>query len=669
MRTDFFERLHLRYFIFLLSFLVLSCAEEDPDLVNPPLPSETVRIRFFNYAADKNDRKLSIDGTVFSPSTAWSALSPAITPPSADSVLLSVLLNNNYEYTDSTKLKLWRDTRYIVFALPKPYSDKSVDTLITSVTAFAPLRDTNHCYISLININNEPDAKYSVVVGCPNGPTAFPPIAYLGQSIEREVPSGNYPVSIIKIDKDNNRQSLGLFDLQLERRGDYTFVIMGDSPESIKLINRRDDGPGAMKPVNIISSTLAKIRTVNFSQSEISAEKVPDNMFLPSLASYSISGYEDVTACTSDYLDSIVVKSGGEYASSAQVGLVVNSRYSLLVFDSQSGNATKSMIVGNLDNLKYPENSAAVRVINMAEDFEAFSISLGARNNPNSEEGFIAGEQLTTALEYGKISDQTFVLAGRAPITVFSATSPQRLLHSFIGAFESGKSYLLIITSAGDEHINMSIFDESLVNAKIENLDEGVYAQFVHFVPEQDSIRMSIDNVIDNAKVYYSNSFATVLPIGRNTVRAKGVEKSFTTEDKYRDLLVVSGTDAEPEILHLHTKRMAYNNELFNRRVFNVAKDFPIMTVYDDDVRIDTNIRPIIVDLPYGEVSDPQSVYLERKFSYFFYDKPRGELLKQANDIAMSFGKNYTIVFGGNKKIISQDPLIYNYSILLIQEY
>jgi hypothetical protein len=669
MKRDFFEALHLRYFIFLLSFLILSCAEEDPDLVNPPLPSETVRIRFFNYVADKAERKLNIDGKVVSPATAWSALSPAIMPPSADSVLLSVLLNDKYEYTDSTKLKLWRDTRYIVFALPKPYSNNPVDTLIVSVTAFAPLRDTNHCYISLININNNPEAKYSVVLGCPNGPTAFPPISYLSKSVEREVPSGSYPVSIIKIDKDNNRQSLGLFDLELEKRGDYTFVIMGDRPNDIKLINRRDDGPGAMKPVNIISSTLAKIRTVNFSQSEISVQKVPDDMFLSSLSAYSISDYEDVTACTSDYLDSIVVMTGGEYASHTQIGLVVNYRYSLLVFDTKDNNAGKSIIVPNLDDLKYPANSAAVRVVNMAENYETFSISLGARNDANSESGFISGEQLTADMQYGTISEQIFVLDGRAPITVFSSTSPQRLLHSFIGSFEAGKSYLLVVTSAGDEKLNISILDESLVNTKIGNLDEGIYAQFVHFVPELDSIRITIDNVVDNAQLYYSNSLATVLPLGRNTLRVKGVEKTFTAEKKYRDLLVVSGTDTEPDMLHIHTKQMTYNNELFNRRIFNVAKDAPLITVYDDDVRLDTNIHPILVDLPYGEISDPQSVYLERKFSYFFYDTPRGELLKQANDIAMSFGKNYTLILGGNKKVISEDPLIYNYSILLLQEY
>ncbi|GEM_PF-2143676 len=669
MNYNFIKTLRLVFFIYLLSFLIISCAKENPDLVNPPLPSETVRIRLFNFASDKLERKLSIDGTVKTNTTAYASLSPAVTPPTADSILLSTLLNDKPEYTDSTKLKLWRDMRYIIFALPKPNSNKPVDTLITTVTSFAPVRDTNHCYISLININNEADAKYSVVLGCPNGQVAFPPVSYMNKSIEQEILAGKLAVSIIKIGKDNKRKSLGLFDLQLERRGDYLFVIMGDTPAQIKIINRRNDGPGAMNSLNLISATLAKIRTLNFTKSEISIKKSPDNIFLESLAGNSISAYTEVTACTSDFLDSIVVMKAGAFSSFVKTGLVVNHSYSLLVFDSKDGEASNSMIIENPTELKYPKNSAAVQVINMAKDYQPFGISLGARDALNTDVGYVAGEQLASNLEYGKISGRTYVLAGRAPITVFSATSPQRLLHSFIGNFEAGKNYLLVVRAIDKEDINISIIDESKVNSAINNIETGAYTRLVHFVPELDSIRISIDNVLTNAKVFYSNSLATVLPLGQNTIRTKGVEKTFTGEKDFRDLLVATGTKEQAEIVHIHTKSMAYNSSLFNRRVLNVAKDEPLLTVYDDDVRLNNKIKPFVKDLAYGKVSEIQPVYLERKFSYLFYDKTDGELLKQTSNISMSFGKNFTIIFGGNKKVISKKPLTYNYSILLLQEY
>ncbi len=667
MKVNISETLNVKFLLILLAVLFVSCAEEDPNLVNPPSPSETVRIRFFNYAADFETRRLGMDQAQ-SPETAWKMLSEAIIPPAKDSILLSTILNGEIEYTDSTKLKIWRDARYIVFALPKPNSNKPVDTLVVSITPFAPLRDTNNCYISLINIHNEDEVKYSVVVGCPNGNAAFPAVGYLDKSVEREVPSGNYPVSIIKIDASGNRQSLGLFDLNLDRRGDYLFVIMGDTPEDIKLINRRNDGPGAITQIELIDASVAKMRTINFSSAVISAKKTPDDLFLTSLASYSISDYRDVSACTSDFLDSIVITANGQYASSANIALVVNSKYSLFVFDEDGNAAAKSFVLPNLEKLEYPENHAAVRVINMAKDLEAFSMSLGARDDMASIRGYRAGEQLSTNLEYGKVSGQTFVLAGRAPISIFSATSPQRLLNSFIGNFEAGKDYVIVVTSDNDK-TKISIIEEEQINEQIVNLPEGEYAQFAMFTANRDSTNISVDNVLTNAKLYYSTSFATVLPIGTVNVRTDGKTLTFNTEPDYRDLIIVAGNEAEPEFVHIHTRKMAYNSGLFNRRFINAAKDVPQVTIYDNDVTQDTNIRPVVVDLPYGETSDPQSVFLERKFSYFFFDKSGGELLLQVNDISMSFGKNYSIIFGGDKTIVSEDPLTYNYSILIIQEY
>jgi hypothetical protein len=667
MKQNFIEIFRGKFLLIMLAGILFSCAEEDPNLVNPPSPSETVRIRFFNYASDLNPRRLALDEKQ-SPETPWKTLSPAIIPPLTDSVTLSTILNGEIEYTDSTKLKIWRDTRYIAFALPKPNSPNPVDTLVVSITAFAPVSDTNNCYISLINIHNEPDTKYSVVVGCPNGNAAFPAVKYMDKSVEREVPSGNYPVSIIKIDTSGERTSLGLFDLHLHRGSDYLFVIMGDIPEDIKLIDRRNDGPDAITQVDLINATVAKIRTINFSTTEISAEKTPGDLFLPSLSAYSISDYRDVSACTSDFLDSIVVNSNGEYASSAQIALVVNSYYTLLVFDAQGNSASKSLVLPNLEKLEYPPNHAAVRVVNMAENFEAFSMSLGARDDLESIRGYRSGEQLATNLEYGKVSGQTFVLAGRAPISIFSATSPQRLLHSYIGNFEAGKDYLVVVTSDNND-IKLSIIEEEEINEQISNLPEGEYAQFALFTPSLDSTNITVDNILTRAKLYYSTSFATVLPRGTININAGGASLTFNTEKDYRDLVVLAGTETEPDFIHIHTKKMAYNSGLFNRRFINAAKDVPLVTIYDNDVLQDTNIRPVVVDLPYGKTSDPQSVFLERKFSYFFFDKTGGELLLQVNDIFMSFGKNYSIIFGGDKTVISQDPLQYNYSILLIQEY
>ena len=653
-----------------LAFIILlfSCAEENPNLVNPVSLNQTVKFRFFNYAADKNSRQLSISG-VKSQLTSYSSLSPAYTPPASDSLVLQTIFNDQIEYTFPHKFRIIRDQRYIVFSVPKAGSSNPADSLVVVGSSFSKLADTSDCFISLLNINNDPGVSYSLVMGCPNGPPAFPSVGYLQSSSESEVPSGNFPVSIVKIDASSTKTTIGLFDLNLRSKGEYLIVIMGDTPDKIVMINKQDSTAGALEAINLISSNNALIRTVNLTQKSISAKRFPDDNFLPVLSAASLSDYNSVTACESNQADSILINADGNYSHSILTNLVVNFKYTLIVYDSSDNLSSKSLIVPNLRGIVYPAKNAVIRVINLSEKFPAITLSLGARDDNSSASGYRSGEVLATNLNYDRISNNIFALSGRAPLTLFTASSPDRLLYTGISNFDEGKSYLIIISNDNSGNIKMNVISEDEVSTSVSNAEEGAFAQLANMTPGLNFAEIKIDNVLNAAKLFNSTSIATVLPLNQGRISIQGAELTYDSKKDYRDMFVIAGTKDNPDIIHIQNIKMAYNSSGFNRRFLNAALDADILMIYDMDKRIDTSIKPIITDLKYKSVSDPYMMTLERKYSYFFYYQPSNKFIKQINDISMTFGKNYTMIFGGDSTIISRNPDVYRYSIMLLQEY
>jgi len=260
-------------------------------------------------------------------------------------------------------------------------------------------------------------------------------------------------------------------------------------------------------------------------------------------------------------------------------------------------------------------------------------------------------------------------LPGKAPITLYSSTSPQRLLGAFVGEFEANRSYLVIISNNSSGSIKISVLDENGDESNVSYLEEGAYVQIGHLVPELDELIFSIENILPNAKLFFQNSLATVIPLGINKITAGNNELPINTSNKTRDILVFAGDKNNTDILHIQSQPLAYNPGAFQRRFINAAKDISLLQIYDNDPIKFPTLPPIVTDLSYGTVSEPSAVFLDRRFSYFFYNQTKEDLLKQINDISMSFGKNYTVVFGGNNKILSNKPITYNYNIIIFQEY
>jgi hypothetical protein len=440
------------------------------------------------------------------------------------------------------------------------------------------------------------------------------------------------------------------------------------------LLNKQDTTAFALKTLIPDAKLNSYIRTINFSKSNISLTKAPSEDIETNLAPGYISAYKDVKACNSETLDSLIVSSGGSYLNSLTSSLVVNSKYTMLVLDSANSTAKLSLIIPP-QTITFPlGDSAMVRVVNACTGLGDLTLSMGARDskfiNPDKklDTGFVSGEFLANQIAYGKISNAVFLPSGRAPMTLFTASQPTRLLHSAIGQLKPGSKYIIVITNVGNE-VQIAMIEDGDVNQNISYLEKGSFLQIANITPGVLRTELSIPGVLTKAKLYFTSTISTIVPLGMNTINAGNATFDYNATAQNRDIVVLAGTAMILDILHYQSAPPTYDYLSFSRRIFNAAKDAPSIDITNNSRKLFPDLSPLAVNVTYGNITDYSPSYIERKNAYFFYTAGTQDLLLQINDIAMLFGKSYTVIFGGDKTVTVNDPLTYRYSIILLQDY
>lgn len=102
---------------------------------------------------------------------------------------------------------------------------------------------------------------------------------------------------------------------------------------------------------------------------------------------------------------------------------------------------------------------------------------------------------------------------------------------------------------------------------------------------------------------------------------------------------------------------MGKERSSYRRRFFNASPDIENVGIFNDSAR--KNI--VVSELRYGNSSKIETVRLERKFSLVFFNNSNNKIVSQFNDIFLSFGKNYTLVFTGTESK--------GFSLIVVQEY
>jgi hypothetical protein len=642
---------------FLILILFSGCIQENPNLVNPPPFRESVTIKFLNLSSDKNPRTLEMNNTKSIPDAQFGVIPKAVNPP-ADSAQVSILKGNVVDFKLFTKIKFSRATDYTLIALPSPHGaarNRAVDTiLMLSTMVQIPLVQMS--WINVFNAFPDSTISYNVNIGCPSGQALANSITYRSQTSLIEIRSGSVPISLIR--KSANGDSLiHLYQITLKENRQYTLIILdnGSGSEELKMIDQFDTTAQALKTLPVIPERITRIRAINFTSSNVDVFKQFGDYIATSLHPDSISKYKSLTTCDSSSADVILSIKNGD-TSRALVSLDVLENYTAMVFDS-SANSTITIMTQPLHLNQNTTGKAIIRIVNGDSRYSGISVSMGAKDDTTYAR-FSSGLVFAKELLFGNISSPTIISPGITPITIFTSSEPSILLFATLANVEADKSYLLILSDDINGGLKATFIEDAEENHPISLMQEGVFAEFVHALPGLDTLGFAVSPVLSNAKLYFSGSLATVLPEGSNTAYFNGKDITFTATKNDRVLIVAAGDITNIEPIAFVSPSMGADRTKFYRRFINACKEAPFISV-----RLDSDSGAVIASrIAYKTASTPEMVNQELKFSLFFKDSDKDVTLQRIEDIYLSFGKNYSIIFCGSKK--------YNgYSVINQQEF
>lgn len=641
--------------LWLIIILFWGCTEEDPNLVNPPLPSETIRIRFFNAVDNSSKISLDIDGKVRSSEISFLKISEPIAPPSNDSVSLSLFVNNSKIYQSNVKLRLIRDTRYTVIAGETDKSNGLPDTILVLYSTIGLPKHQYQSYFKFVNLVKDSNAQFSLVEGCPNGRVVVQSQRYLTFPSFQTMVAGTHVFSIIE-ERKNGHNLVGLYSIDFEEDKEYTLILAKDRIGAIRLykIWDYDDSHSSLVEVEPLPERTTNIRIANFSNVSVSISKVPNYPITSNLEPTSLSNYYSVPACESNLLDSLVAvsPSGVDYLS---YSFEVNKRYSILLFGKDKIEA--SLVVPPISLREKIGTKSLIRVVNATNDSVPITLSIGARNS-TGKLGYVSGETLASKLFPWKISNPVMIDPGFLPLTLFISTEPSYLIKPAFTYISPGTLYLAVLFNDDKGQVQISIIEEDEEGKKLNLIEQGSFVQILNVQPYKSQIEIKIPNLIEKAFLYYKQSISTVLPPSLNSFTIDGYDNfDFTNDVEKRGLFIITGDSEKTDIFFDISLSMGNDRYTYRRRFFNACREVPSITIKS----YSANGFPIISNLSYGNFSQVEYVNSERRLSLFLIDDSNGQLLAQFNDVFLTLGKNFTLVVSGSHSE--------GFSLTVVQEY
>ncbi len=646
--------------ILVLLLAITSCTQENPNLVNPPPQTESVRVRFLNLATDGYTRTLYLSENVKTIATNTGEISPAI-KPDMDSAIAYIKRNDIVDYKTPRKLRYSRGTNYTVVGLPSPENAPDFQPLdsivmLTTMTIFDKEKDI--CYLKVFNAIPDTTSTYTLTLGCPNGNTLAGAINYRGVSAVQELKYGTYPISLMK-NRAGGQDILGLFSVNLVDQMQYCLILKRneEGKEEVWLLDELNTTTTNLTKTNELPQRVTSIRAVNFSSNSISIKK-DDEFVTNNLPANQIGEYSDLSACETKYNDTLITYVENEEKSRVSTSLEVLEKYTAFVFDSASSKAHLTILAQPFKLYEDLAGKAVIRVINYAYKLPGLTFSLGARNNSSSSLGYTSGEVLASALTSGSISSPVLIHSGMLPITVFTSTQPAKYIFGTNYEVEAGKSYIIAFFNDSNGDYKFTVVEENEERLSVDYLEEGSFVDIVHLFPGNQYVNISIPSILSSVKIDFTTSLATVVPVGNNQITINDKSVDLDAQVKNRNLLIAAGSKDELEILSVISEPMASNISIYKRRFINACKDIPAISV-----RMDCDTCSLIAErVVYGKTTHPETINREKKLSLFFINSDDNKLLQRLADLSLVLGKNYSIIFGAGQKAGE-------YSIVVQQEF
>ncbi len=642
------------YILGLLLLLLISCVDEDPKLVNPPPPFLSIRIRLLNAINNEDNIGWGFNNSPYSNSVKYLELTNSQMPPPYDSLALEFYQNNKLTYTSNRKFRLVRETRYLIIAGKSLGEVSHVDTFMILSTTYGLPTKLGNAYFKFVNLIRDSNLSATLIDGCPNGRPLVSNVTYFAYPFLQTVPYGNYTLSVVLNDGVKSGL-LNTYSVNFSEDGEYTLFLAKKRDGTIGLYLYDDyDTTKGLVELLPIPERVSYLRTVNLSSENISLYRFPNQVLNEDIPQNWSTKYHSISACENDYLDSIEIRSSNSN-NILGYSFEVFKRYTLLVFDSTE-NKKKLILVPPAKLRESTNGRSIIRVVNAVDTNFAITFSVGTRNSKNIN-GYVSGEVIAANLKSNKVSNTVSIEPGYLPLTIFSATEPAFLLKSTYTEIAADYAYLIVLYKSSDGELKVSLIPEDKEDFIAIQLETGCFVQVLNAFPDATSLKISFPKYLQNIKINYKECFATVLPTSVDGIYYDGNQKEIVLDPFKTGLFVFSGLNPEIDLFDISIPSMGKETNSYRRRFFNASKEIENVGIFHDS----SKQKIVLNELNYGQYSSVERLFLERKFSLVYFDNKKNKVISQFNDIFLSFGKNYTLVFSGNKSK--------SFSLIVVQEY
>lgn len=647
----------------LITCLVLiGCASEDPNIVNPQPGSAKIIVRLLNLVPDNADRKLLLERGYQSEFIAPGTISDTVQAPSDSSYI--EIIGDSSEFKSLKRFRFSQQSVYDVIALGKPNTAPNVfDTIMVS-NANVALTTLPVAQLRLINAFPDTNTSFDLRIGCPNGQSVGgAPTPFRQSTLYKELPPGLNVLTLLSL-SSGVTSVVSTFECILDERTPYSVVVkqsLGEPTPDLFFYSEADFTSGAERPVTPVLVRDADIRVCNVGQSSLTVTLLGTNQVLASdILPQTINAYTSVQTCEKESADVFEARFADGRVGIDSTALVVGGQYTLVASDS--ANDARIVIVPPRPVVYGARGKAIVRVVNASASAGTVTVSVGARTSSSSSSGIESGLPLAANCQFNTVSLPVIVEAGEIPITVATSTSPTTM--KLIGRtfLLPDRSYIFLLANESNGVLAINVIDEGDAPGSLTPAEDATLLRFVNGSPAEEYKVVSVGTVVEGGRVPYRNSFATSVPFGTVPVAVGSLSTTIQTVEGQRSLLIFAiRANQGSKLIEVTSDPLRQVPGKSDRRVINATADLEFVSAsYDTNFRSGGNSETVASNVPFGETSPVFTLERDRRGTMFFYDP---QTLKDIYSLPIGFGplgNSYSLIVTGTK----QD----GYEVIVLQE-
>lgn len=641
-------------------FLLLGCASEDPNIVNPQPGSRRIVLRLFNMIPDGASRKLVLEQGFQSMEVGTFRFSDTVRSP-GDSSFLEIVKAGVTEFKSFQRERFAQNSVYNVFTLASVGAPSVFDTVLIA-NANAALTTVPVAQVRVVQLIPDTSRFFDVRIGCANGlPLTSSPILFGRASLYSQVYPG-LAVFSITATKDGVTEVLGTYQTVLGERKVYSIILYRDATSDdvlIMFIEEGDLSPQAEREFIPVSQQAADVRVLNLASSNVDVSlRNTGQSLVKGLATSNVGAIEAVPACQSELADVFEATYSSGVTAVDSASLTVRGKFTVITTDS--GGKGHVVMTPTIQRPFGSVGKAVVRVVNASAVSKTVVVSLGARSDATAANGIAAGFTIARDIVFDSLSAPVALAPGLLPLTVTTSTTPTNIIDVTRAIVEADKNYDLVVYDNGTT-IQTLLLEEEQSSQTLQPLLDGAFIRVLNGSSRLASVPIQIGLVIPSGSLFYGNSLATTVPIGNVPYSINGIAGDIATRLDERTLVIYAEGGGSPNVIQLTNPPLIPTAGSTSRRVVNATEDIRLVSVSIDSVpKIRGEGEHLAKDVAYGTSSDVVVSQQDRRGTYFAYNSETGEILYSFPVQLAPLGNNYTFVVVGRKDgtyevIVSQE--------------